>query len=59
MTAPLEDIEPYTIVIQIQEIREGNSFAKLMQTIYVENESYIKTNLNSKINTLKESFNEK
>lgn len=59
MTAPLEEVEPYTMVIQIQEIREGNSFAKLMQTIYVENETYIKTNMNNKVNTLKENENEK
>jgi hypothetical protein len=47
------------MVIQIQEIREGNSFAKLLQTIYVENESYLKTGLNDKITTLKDTKDEK
>jgi hypothetical protein len=59
MTAPLDNVEPYTMVIQILEIREGNSFAKLIQTIYVENESYIKTNLNDKVNIQKEKTDEK
>ena len=55
MEAPLLDNVPYTMVIQIQEIREGNSFAKLLQTVYLENEKYIKTELNQKVNSLKES----
>lgn len=54
MTRPLDEVIPYTMVIQIQEIREGNSFAKLMQTVYVENESKIKSSLNSQVNSLKE-----
>jgi|GEM_PF-2065208 len=40
---------PYTLVIEIQEIREGNSFAKLLQTVYTENKSYIKEELDAKI----------
>jgi len=59
MTAPFEEVEPYTMVIQIQEIREGNSFAKMMQTVYLENESKIRSQLNSKVTTLKGSSNEK
>jgi len=59
MKAPLSDNIPYTMVIQIQEIRKGNSFAKLLQTVYLENESYIKTELNQKIHNLKESKDEK
>ena len=59
MKAPLSDNVPYTMVIQIQEIREGNSFAKLLQTVYLENESYIKTELNQKVHNLKESKDEK
>ncbi len=55
MKAPLSDNIPYTMVIEIQEIREGNSFAKLLQTVYMENKSYIKTEINQKVNTLKES----
>ncbi|MBU1668702.1 hypothetical protein KKC13_09795 [bacterium] len=43
---------PYTLVIEIQEIREGNSFAKLLQTVYTENKSYIKEELNAKIKLL-------
>jgi hypothetical protein len=59
MTAPFENAEPYTMVIQIQEIREGNSFAKLMQTIYLENENDIRSKLNNKVTTLKGNLNEK
>ena len=59
MTAPFEEVEPYTMIIQIQEIREGNSFAKLLQTVYVENETYIKSNINEKVKTLKENKDEK
>ena len=52
---PQIDIEvPYTLVIEIQEIREGNSFAKLLQNVYGENESYIKEELEAKITYLKE-----
>ena len=58
MKAPLSDNVPYTMVIQIQEIREGNSFAKLLQTVYLENEKYIKRELNQKIHKIKE-FEEK
>lgn len=49
MTTPFEKVIPYTIVVQIQEIHEGNSFAKLLQTIYVENQENIKTKLNRQI----------
>ena len=59
MKAPLSDNVPYTMVIQIQEIREGNSFAKLLQTVYMENENYIKSELNEKVHNLKESKDEK
>ena len=59
MTRPLDEVIPYTMVIQIQEIREGNSFAKLLQTVYVENESKIRSQLNNKVSTLKENSNEK
>ena len=59
ITAPLDDVAPYTLVVQIQEIREGNSLAKLLQTVYVENESYIKTNITDKVMPLKESPDEK
>ena len=55
MKAPLSDNIPYTMVIQIQEIKEGSSFAKLLQTVYLENEKYIKTELNQKASSLKES----
>ena len=43
---------PYTLVIEIQEIREGNSFAKLLQTVYTENKTYIKEELDAKIKRL-------
>ena len=59
ITRPLDEVVPYTMVIQIQEIREGNSFAKMMQTVYLENESKIRSQLNNKVSTLKESSNEK
>jgi hypothetical protein len=59
ITRPLDNVVPYTMVIQIQEIREGNSFAKLMQTVYIENESKIRSQLNDKVTTLKEHPNEK
>ena len=59
ITTPLNDVEPYTMIVQIQEIREGNSFAKLLQTVYLENESNIKTKLNDKVKILKESSDEK
>ena len=55
MKTPLSDNVPYTMVIQIQEIRAGNSFAKLLQTVYMENKSYIKTELNQKVQNLKTS----
>lgn len=45
---------PYTLVIEIQEIREGNSFAKLLQTVYDENKSYIKDELEAKVKLLEE-----
>ncbi len=52
MNAPLSDNVPYTMVVQIQEIRAGNSFAQLLQTVYQENESYIKSGLTEKVNQL-------
>ena len=58
MNAPLADNLPYTMVVQIQEIRSGNSFAKLLQTVYLENESYIKTGITNKVNTLKDTKHE-
>jgi len=54
MPVPLNENTPYTLVIEIQEIREGNSFAKLLQTLYQENESYLKTKLKSKAKEIKE-----
>ncbi|CAA6812267.1 MAG: Unknown protein [uncultured Sulfurovum sp.] len=57
MTAPFDDVVPYTMLIQIQEIREGNFFAKLMQTLYVGNESNIKSQLNTQVSNLKEDLN--
>lgn len=52
MNAPLSDNVPYTMVVQIQEIRAGNSFAQLLQTVYQENETYIKSGLTEKVNQL-------
>jgi len=59
MNAPLSDNVPYTLVIQIQEIRAGNSFAKLLQTVYLENESYIKEGLKQQVQQFKETKHEK
>jgi len=59
MPVPLQDNVPYTLVVEIQEIREGNSFAKLLQTVYIENETYLKSELNEKANTLKGNKHEK
>jgi len=59
MKAPLSDNIPYTMVIEIQEIREGNSFAKLLQTVYLENENYIKREINQKVDNLKVSKEKK
>jgi hypothetical protein len=56
---PLDDNVPYTLVVEIQEIREGNSFAKLLQTVYQENQSYLKSEINEKVTTLKEKREEK
>ena len=52
MQPAIDPTLPYTLVIEIQEIREGNSFAKLLNTVYVENKSYIKEELNAKIKLL-------
>ena len=49
MKPPLEKETPYTLIIEIQEIRKGNSFAKLLQTVYGENEEYLKLELEAKI----------
>ena len=53
INAPFDDVQPYTLVIKIIEIREGNSFAKLLQTVYIENEKQIKEKLNTEIENLK------
>jgi hypothetical protein len=49
MKPQIETETPYTLMIEIQEIRKGNSFAKLLQTVYGENEEYLKTELEAKI----------
>jgi len=54
MNAPLSEPTPYTMVIEIQEIRSGNSFARLLQTVYMKNQNYIKTGVTNKINNIKE-----
>ena len=59
MSVPLNNNVPYTLVVEIQEIREGNSFAKLLQTVYTENQTYLKSEINQKVNTLKETKHEK
>lgn len=45
---------PYTLCIEIQEIREGNSFAKLLQMVFDENKEYITKELEAKVAYLKE-----
>jgi len=52
MQPQLDPTVPYTLVIEIQEIREGNSFAKLLQTVYTENKSYITEELQAKVKLL-------
>ncbi len=54
--APFTQSIPYTLVVEIQEIREGNSFAKLLQTVYIENKAYIQEGLQHKVNTLKVNY---
>ncbi len=49
MKPQIDTETPYTLIIEIQEIRKGNSFAKLLQTIYGENEEYLKSELDAKI----------
>jgi hypothetical protein len=49
MKPQIDTETPYTLIIEIQEIRKGNSFAKLLQTVYGENEEYLKTELDAKI----------
>jgi hypothetical protein len=49
---------PYTLLIEIQEIREGNSFAKLIQTVYSENQTYIKEELEAKVKLLEAMQNQ-
>lgn len=46
MTAPLEAGEPYTMVVKIIEIRKGNSFAKHIQRVYLDNKEEISIKLN-------------
>jgi hypothetical protein len=59
ISVPLEKNVPYTLVVEVQEIREGNSFAKLLQTVYQENQTYLKSEINEKLNTLKEVKDER
>jgi len=59
MSVPLENNLPYTLLIEVQEIREGNSFAKLLQTVYQENRTYLKSEINDKVHALKENKHEK
>jgi len=49
MKPQIDTETPYTLIIEIQEIRKGNSFAKLLQTVYGENEEYLKLELEAKI----------
>lgn len=58
-TTPLKEAEPYTMVIQIQEIRKGYAFAKLMQTIYLENETHIKEDINNNLDSLRKPNHKK
>ncbi len=58
MKPQIDSETPYTLTIEIQEIRKGNSFAKLLQTIYGENEEYLKSELEAKIALLR-MMNEK
>jgi len=58
MKPQIDTETPYTLIIEIQEIRKGNSFAKLLQTVYGENEEYLKKELDAKIGLLK-AINEK
>jgi len=58
MKPQIDTETPYTLIIEIQEIRKGNSFAKLLQTVYGENEEYLKKELDTKIALLK-AINEK
>jgi hypothetical protein len=51
ISTPLEEVVPYTLLIEIQEIREGNAFAKLLQTIYLENKNNFKSKFNEKLNS--------
>ena len=57
MNAPLSEPTPYTMVIEIQEIRSGNSFAQLLQTIYIKNQDYIKIGITDRVNRLKNQKN--
>ena len=59
MNAPLNENVPYTMLIEIQEIREGNSFAKLLQTIYTENKNYINDGLKETVSSLQTSTQKK
>jgi len=58
LTVPLKEIKPYTLIVKILEIHKGNSFAKLLQTIYLENEINIEKELNTHLNTFKKGDNE-
>ena len=49
MEPQLDPTVPYTLVIEIQEIRDGNSFAKLLQTVYSSNKTYITEELQTKV----------
>jgi hypothetical protein len=59
MKPNLDKETPYTLIIEIQEIRKGNSFAKLLQTVYGENEAYLKGELEGKIKELEAQLKEK
>lgn len=55
MQPALDPAVPYTLVIEIHEVRKGNSFAKLLKTVYGENKKYISEELNQKVHSLQEA----
>jgi hypothetical protein len=58
ITVPLKEVKPYTLAITILEVRKGNSFAKLLHSIYLNNETDIQRELNRQIKHLKKGENE-
>ena len=56
MKPQIDTETPYTLIIEIQEIRKGNTFAKLLQTVYGENEEYLKSELEAKIKFLEQKL---